>query len=177
MGSDLASLDRTRVESWLANRIFGCGFSPSNNGRSLDQPLPALKVVPPTRSREPVGYWLFSPQAVWLKAACALAVVLAVLTCGFTIREYHGRWERSAAYEQMKTARESRDYNRMLDAAERFLAHPVVGNDSRTSEVQELYSEALVRWFNESRPPLSDVQQRTERYRKLLGITAKESHP
>jgi hypothetical protein len=173
---DLVALDRDRIGSWLGRQIFGNALVTEPPPALSEAHLPIMKTAESVGGREPFWYWLFSPEQAWLKAACAIALVLAIVASGFAGREFNNRRERSGAYAQMQTARESGNYVAMLDAAERFLAHPVLSRDSRVPEIEELYSEALVRWFNETDPPASESKPRIDHYRKLFGLAAKENH-
>jgi hypothetical protein len=136
--------------------------------------LPAPDAIP---CREPFWYWLFGPQDRWLKTCFLLAVALAGLGAVFCAREYGNRSERNAAWSDMQAARDIQDFPRMLDSAERFLSHPVIGADARTVEIRELYDEALVRWFNEARPSAGLRGARIERYRRLSGVEAIGDRP
>jgi hypothetical protein len=138
---------------------------------------PPLHAYDPMPGREPFWYWLFSPQDGLLKSACLIALVLAVCSVAFVTREYRNRAERAIAWSDMTKARDAQNFPRMLDSAERFLSHPVIGADNRTTEIRELYDEALVRWFNESRPSPGIRNRRLELYRRLSGIQSKGDRP
>jgi hypothetical protein len=174
---DLLGLDKTRIESWLTCRIFGHGPAIAAPSLPLEMDFPAIKTVRPAGGREPFWYWLCGAENIGLKALCAAALVLAMVASGFAGLEFHNRQERNDAYMRMQAARESANYSAMLDAAEQFLGHPILSRDSRSPEIEQLYSEALVRWFNETRPSPSESKLRTDRYRKLSGFHPEENRP
>ena len=165
----LACLDSRLVTSWIASKLFGTLF---------ERPTPLVSVVPPTalaakaevKDREPALYWLFNPEDKWLKVQCALAVVLALAAGVFGWREWDNRKHRNLAYSKIRQANQAGDNLRILDSAELFLSRPVLGRDARVEHVQDLYSEALVRWFHEQAASDPMVTRRLERYRQLMHI-------
>jgi hypothetical protein len=169
----LASLDAPRVHACLAKALFGMAQeSPQAPGpRAPAGAPPAPLVASPTRrSSEPFLPWLLSGESKWLKVQCLAALVLVVAGGWLATHEYSHREIRAAAWREIHRARKRGDYPRMIDSAERFLGHPVIGKDARTSEVESLYSEALVRWFSQEQPPPERSEPRLGRYRQLLGI-------
>lgn len=165
-------LNAELVCSYLSSRLFGTAFT-----FMLLEPAPAevppapLSVTGVMRSSEPFTYWLFSGRDVRIKLQGVLAIALAVVAVVLTTAEYSGRSNRTAAYEALRLARDQGNYETMLDAGERFLSVHIIGRDDRVAEVEALYSEAIVRWFNGTVPDQEAVDRRTARYRQLLSIS------
>lgn len=170
----LASLDAPRAHTCLQKILFGT----AQEAREVPGPSepadapPPLAASPPRRSSEPFLAWLLSGESKWLKVQCLAALILVIAGGRLAMREHSHREIRTAAWQEIRAAREHGDYPRMIDSAERFLGHPVIGRDARTSEVESLYSEALVRWFGQELPSPGQSGPRIERYRQLLGLKA-----
>jgi len=174
----LYSLEAERVFAYLNKRLYkdqnGNGVTDkaaSESGFEVrNDPAP----FPLNESRhgdEPFFYWLFSRENKLLKVQCLVAIVLVLIGARLLLSEFSHRKVRDAAYQQIHEARLNQDYTAMLDAAEHFLDQPVIGKDLRKTEVEGLYSEALLRWFMQEHPA-DDDSVRLERYRRLLDATS-----
>jgi hypothetical protein len=167
----LMALDASLVSSFIASRLFGLRFEKLGPAPMSMAPAP-LVAAAELHSREPRVYWWFSPEYPWLKLQCVLAVALAVLAFAAGWREWNHRIQRNAAYSEIQKAITAGDSLKVIDSAERFFANPLVGRDVREEQVQDLYSEALVRWFNEQNGSDLEIARRLDRYRQLLHLTA-----
>lgn len=159
--------DRTPVYACVQEMIFGntAALAPD----CKEDLVPTVLSQSRRRSSEPFLEWLASSESRWLKLQC-VAVVLLAATAGFCgIREFSHRQIRSSAYTEIHSARSQDDYLKTMDAAERFLGSEVIGRDTRTTEVEGLYSEALVRWFEQEQPSVDNAKRRLNRFRQLTG--------
>jgi tetratricopeptide (TPR) repeat protein len=167
----LAELDRAAVLAFLERRLFGGAEAPTPTKPSLPvSDLPALAVASTRRrSTEPILDWLFSHQDRRVKLQATVALVLILSVAGLTIDAADRREARDVAYRQVAMAAATNDDLQVIEAAEVFLAaRPRLGTDGREQQVQDLYSEAFVRWFvQQSDQPESDVEKHVERYRAL----------
>ncbi len=171
------SLEAERVLAYLNKRLYKDtngvevdGEDVSEPGGVSNDPAP-FQPSAPRRSSEPFFYWLFSRQDKLLKVQCLAAIVLVLIGARFALVEFSHRRARDLAYQQIHEARLKQDYTGMLDAAEHFLDQPVIGRDVRKTEVEGLYSEALLRWFMLEQQADND-SVRLERYRRLLNPAA-----
>jgi hypothetical protein len=169
--SHLRELDSKRVCEYLAHRLFGSAFAsaPADVPPSEVAPV-ALRVDVPVRSSEPFVYWLFSRRNLRVKWQVLAAIALTVIAVVVGLAEFQARTIRREAYQSLREARNQASYESMIDAAEKFLSQRVIGRDDRISEVEALYSEALIRWFNEMGPSPEQAERRISRYRQLLSI-------
>ena len=174
----LYALETERVFAYLHKRLYKDTNGGAVEGEDASEPGVGASNDPAPfqpsalrRSSEPFFYWLFSRQDKLLKVQCLVAIVLVLAGARFALLEISHRRARDIAYQQIHEARLKQDYAGMLDAAEHFLDQPVIGKDVRKTEVEGLYSEALLRWFMREQPAEND-SVRLERYRRLLNPTA-----
>ena len=165
----LAFLDRTTVCACLQKMVFGNAMAQAPGQHCEEGPAPIVQSLR-RRSSEPFLEWLVSNEGRGLKLQCVAAIVLATVVGYFGVREYSHREIRSSAYGEIHRARDQGDYVKTMDAAERFLGSKVIGRDARTTEVEGLYSEALVRWFEQEHPSADIAGSRLARFRELAGI-------
>jgi tetratricopeptide (TPR) repeat protein len=101
-----------------------------------------------TPGHEPLAEWLFSREAVRVKAQTAAALLLLALAAAIGIYDAGHRLRRDEAYQKAHAAIASGAYRRAADQAQTFLTTPsFAAADPRQSEMLGLQSEALVRWF------------------------------
>jgi hypothetical protein len=170
---DLAELDASPVCRYLSARLFGPEQGPAEPSAAQEESPTPVSASRRRLSSEPFLYWLFSGQGKRVKIQCAVAIVLLALAFGLMWREMSHRKSRDTAYSQLQEAREARDYRRIVEGAEAFLSHPVLGRDGREVEVKALYSEALVRWFVGQVPPQDQKDAHLRRYSSLMGDRAR----
>jgi hypothetical protein len=167
----LRELDSGRICAYLSNRLFGTAFAAAPTDVFPSEIAPAaLQVDTPVRSSEPFFPWLFSRRNRWVKLQMVMASVLAVVAIVTGLSEFQARAVRAEAYQALRQARNEASYESMLDAAETFLSQRIIGRDDRIAEVEALYSEALVRWFNEAGPAPEQAERRLSQYRRLLFV-------
>ena len=170
----LYSLEAERVFAYLNKRLYKNGNGAPVDDNDASHPVVEIRNYPTLfrpvasrRSGEPFLYWLFSGEDKLLKVRCVVALVLLLVGVRLVVSELSHRRVRDTAYQQIHEARLKQDYAGMLDAAERFLDQPVIGRDSRKTEVEGLYSEALLRWFMREHPA-DNESVRLQRYKHLL---------
>jgi hypothetical protein len=167
----LHALDENRVCAYLRHVLYAEPFVPAPADVAPISVRPvALAVNAPVRSRDPFMFWAFSRRNRLVKVQVFVAAVLAVMAMSMATREFQGRRDRDSAYASLHQARDEARYLSMLDAAEQFLSSRIIGADDRVAEVEGVYSEALVRWFNETAPPPEEAERRIARYRQLMSI-------
>ena len=177
---ELSNLDSAAVCSYLTRLLYqerNGGTRPASAALAptLTDAEPSL--IPasgPTRplQSEPFGYWLFSRQGLLLKLQCAAAILLFLMAGVLGTSEYTHRQNRAVAYREIHAAKETQDFQRMVEQAENFLLNPTLGTDSREAEVKALYSEALVRWVTSKTTTTAQVDLHARRYRALvLGLS------
>jgi hypothetical protein len=167
----LSGLSKAPIHAYLVTILDG--REPFEAPRSaayenLDEPCSTapFKV---RAGREPFWYWLFSVEDQWLKAACIITVLMVAIGGRFAWTEYSNRQLREIEWEQIHHARDTGNYSGMLDAAESFLSHPLTGQGQRVPEIEALYSEAIVRWFERDLPQGEALNKRLAKYRELHG--------
>jgi hypothetical protein len=114
--------------------------------------------------------WLRDPVDRRLKIQVAAAILLTLLVGSLTFVNTQRQNVRDAAYQQVVKAVTQGDTYAILSGAEDYLSNPPLsGRDERRTQVIELYSEALVKWFiaTHTMPP-TDRQERVDRYRELV---------
>jgi hypothetical protein len=164
-----AELDADRIVPWVQGRVAGVSKEPAPAAPIEWPDTTTISITRAARYRdhEPFTSWLFSPQAIWPKVACAAAVLALCASVVMYARDSQNRRDRDAAFDALRAARAAGEYAHVLDAAETFLSHSLSVPDPREAEVKSAYSEALVRWFIEQTPG-SEADRRAARYRALV---------
>jgi tetratricopeptide (TPR) repeat protein len=167
--AQLAALDHPAIESFLRRRLFG------ESEPAIQQPAESIEDAPilicqPTRARdiEPLGYWLFSRQGLGVKLQ-ALAATALLIFAGFSyFDDAHNRLTREQAYKDLHDAVTTSADERVLQAAETFLAAKVRGSDGREADVRRRYDQSFTRWFvSRGSETDEDTRAHVERYRAL----------
>lgn len=106
----------------------------------------------------------------------AVAAVLLTVAAGMFTHDILARRKRDAAFQQVLTANDRREYLRVIDGAEQFLtSRPLnAAADGREESVVGLYSEALVHWVAQRPGKLDpDALARVERFKRLTNSRGK----
>jgi hypothetical protein len=164
----LRELDSAQVCAYIAQRLFGGDFQPPPDVQPHRVPVVRLNVSSPVKSSEPFFLWLFSGRHKRVKLQLVMATTLATAAVVLAVSEVTARTARTQAYSQLLEARAAGRFESMLDSADRFMSQRVIGRDDRIRDVEALYSEALVRWFNSSAPDPAEAERRIARYREKL---------
>jgi hypothetical protein len=183
----LAKLDATRLYDYLGSHLFNLNSQTLNEedskeagkfeslGNGMQPDFTEISISDHSFSgRFPILYWIFSCQDWRLKLQCVTAMILVFFFAQYSFTEYHNQQARASAYERLQEGKRDRDFLQMVKAAESFLSHPIIGKDLRRPEVEGLYSEALVRWFNQEMPPPEQAKEHLGRYREVMGIAIGE---
>jgi hypothetical protein len=163
----LASLERDAVHGYLAHILFGDPVRVTDSAPNAQSDPAPITPAAPRRSSEPFVPWLLSSEGGWLKALCLLAIIVSGTAITLCMREYSHRQIRASAYQELRDAYGRSDYDKVIEQAEVFLSNPITGRDTRTAEVQGIYSEALVRWFTLQQPSTAQTSARMSRFRQL----------
>jgi hypothetical protein len=177
--ANLAGLDSALICTFLEDRLFG-----KADQRVLITP-PASSVAPTllnpiSRSRkrgaEPLLPWLFSRQDRRIKVQAAIASILVLVAGGLMIRDLALQSAREEAYQKILVAEQQQHDLGVVKAAETFFANaPLAGQDRRTQQVMNLYTESLVRWFTQQgEQPNADAQSHLDRYRAVMNTVKLE---
>ncbi len=169
----LSGLDLDPVLRFLGSRLFGIA---EEEATAPDQPSAAIVagaprlVLAPTRGRRsvPLAYWVFSGRDLRIKLQAVAAILLLGSVGVLAGREEIRGGRRDAAYAQLLAARDRNDDSRIMEAAETFLANPLLAKDGREETVENLYSEAVVRNVLSGAPLDGGLQPHLDRYRELV---------
>lgn len=101
----------------------------------------------------------------------AVAVILLAAAAGLFAYDIRARQKRDAAFQQVVSAHDRREYLRVIEGAEQFLTNPPLRGprDGREESVVGLYSEALVHWVAQRPGSLdADALARVERFKRMV---------
>ncbi|WP_414622798.1 hypothetical protein [Calothrix sp. CCY 0018] len=107
------------------------------------------------------------PKDQRIKIQVILASIMIVVTGSLAIYEYTAFAARKDAYETLVKASQLQNNQEVLKASTTFLEkHSFLKKDERTSQVIELYQNALVRWLPQQ--PGEELSPQEKKYIDLM---------
>jgi hypothetical protein len=162
---DLAGIDSKLVRRFLIERD-----SPDPPEKVAESAVPVLQVSAGAKGKgsEPISYWVFSRQDIFLKVQAGAAAVLVLLTAALTLRQHAQEQTRANAWSQMESTAIAGDDLATVVACESFFSASPLDADPRALRGRDLYRAALVRWFGRtSGGPDATTLAHVERFRQL----------
>jgi hypothetical protein len=168
----LQTVDLTHVRGFLQHRLYSKEPPPNAGVADTEWPQPVEPIPtqrdPAIADREPLTTWIFSPQSLLLKGVFAAALIVFLVALGLFVRDRYHRQVRDTAFAELREARVAGDADRLITAAEQFLANSIFADDPRDAEVADAYSAGLVQWALAHPTPSDEEQQHLTRYRTLV---------
>ncbi|MBF2065969.1 MAG: hypothetical protein IGS39_16340 [Calothrix sp. C42_A2020_038] len=168
----LASLSNTRVCSYLEECLFRERAVPPIP--EIPPPVLTPILTKPQMSTEPLIPWLLSPQDKRIKLQALVASVLIAATGFVMVREKTTIAKRDNAYQDILTAQQTQNDEAVLKATKNFFQNQsFISKDERTSQITEIYQEALVRWFVQQ--PKAEITPEQQQYLDLYSKYVQEN--
>jgi hypothetical protein len=122
------------------------------------------------RPRPPSRESAFADLGMRVILQVAVAVLLLAAAVGLFVYDTRARQKRDAAFQQVLSANDQREYLRVIEGAEQFLSNSSLNgaDDGREESIVGLYKEALVHWVAQRPGGLdADALARVERFKRL----------
>ncbi|AFY99351.1 hypothetical protein [Calothrix sp. PCC 6303] len=150
---DLADLDSALICDYLKHILFGEEREHNIFVATSTGNVQATQVLTPVSTKgkfsmEPFIPWVLSSQDKRIKIQAVLAGIL-ILASGFVMmREKTTFVVRKTAFQQILTASQVQNDQAVLKASKSFFQNGSIFNkDERATEIKELFTESLLRWF------------------------------
>ncbi len=169
---DLAEADHDLVCSFLEARLLKrTPTTVEKQGFSSAYLLEADSNSQIQQTNPPFYFWLFSRKDLRVKFQAVGALILLFGVSAIFMNNWWARSVRSASYESIIQGISNRNHLQVIDAAEKFLSHPLIATtDARDQEVIKQYNKALILWVARQPGEINpEVAARIERYQQLVG--------